>query len=190
METTGAVCDFDKDGPVRTTRFTPMQGTARLNVDDPNRIELNINSDPTNLAAARTTVEQFAQSQGGFDDKAVNEIGLVVNEALANVMRHAYRGATDQPIRITAALDGAAATTATTTATRTAPGEVAVTIQIRDWGTGANPQARLEHIAPDPNKPGGLGLVCMRELMDDVQFHPQPDGMLLTMIKRRRTTER
>src|SRR3954464_6628241 len=102
MEETGAACGF-ADGPVRTTRFTPMQGTARLNVDDPNRIELNINSDPTNLAAARTTVEQFAQSQGDFDDKAVNEIGLVVNEALANVMRHAYRGATDQPIRITVA---------------------------------------------------------------------------------------
>jgi anti-sigma regulatory factor (Ser/Thr protein kinase) len=151
-----------------------MHGTARLNIDDPDRVELNIQSDPANLAAARTTIEGFCRTRGGFDDKATSEVGLVVNEALANVIRHAYANATDRPIRITASVRGAGTPDAT------------VTIEIRDWGTGKNPQARLEHITPNPNKPGGLGLVCMRELMDDVQFDPQPDGMVLTMIKKRR----
>jgi len=152
-----------------------MHGTARLNVSDPDRIELNINSDPANLATARTTVEEFARTQGGFDERATSELGLVLNEALANVIRHAYGGATDRPIRIEVSID------------RATSGQVKLTMTVRDWGTGENPQARLEHIQPNPSKPGGLGLVCLRELTNDVHFEPQPDGMLLTMRKTRRT---
>ena len=154
-----------------------MHGTARLSVCDRDRIELNNNSDPANLAAARTTVEDFCASRGGFGPKSAGEIGLCVNEALANVMRHAYGGVADQPIRISAAFD---------------PSDraAAVTITIRDWGSGENPQARLEHQSPPKQvKPGGLGLVCLREFMDDVQYVPQTDGMLLTMVRRKKPRE-
>ena len=34
-----------------------------------------------------------------------------------------------------------------------------------------------------PLKPGGVGLICMRQMMDDVQFQKQPDGMILTMSR-------
>src|SRR3954462_15804051 len=115
-----------------------MQGTAHLNVSDPDRIELNINSDPANLAAARTTVEQFGQTQGGFDERSTSELGLVLNEGLANVIRHAYGGAVDRPIRIGVNID------------RATPGRVTLAITIRDWGTGENPQARLQRIQPNP----------------------------------------
>jgi len=37
----------------------------------------------------------------------------------------------------------------------------------------------------DPCTPGGLGMVCLRQLMDSAEFTPQPDGMLLTMTKKR-----
>src|SRR3712207_7212584 len=37
----------------------------------------------------------------------------------------------------------------------------------------------------DPLTPGGLGLVCLRQLLDEMAFTPLPDGMLLTMVKRR-----
>ena len=37
---------------------------------------------------------------------AVGDVGLCVNEALANVMRHAYGGATDRPIVIRAWREG------------------------------------------------------------------------------------
>jgi len=33
--------------------------------------------------------------------------------------------------------------------------------------------------------PGGLGMVCLRQLLDEVVFTPQPDGMLLTMVRKR-----
>ena len=131
------------------------------------RIELKILSDPANLAAARDAVEKLVAG-AGFDPAAVGEIGLVLNEALANVIRHAYRGRTDQPIGIVADVD-----------------HDTVTIQIRDWGTGENPVAKLKHLKRDPMKPGGLGLVCIHEMMDETMFTPQPDGMLLTMKRGR-----
>ena len=131
------------------------------------QIELNILSDPANLAAARTAVERLA-ADAGFDADAVGEIGLVLNEALANIIRHAYHGQADRPIRIVAS-----------------SADETVTIAVRDWGTGENPAAKVKHLKPDPLKPGGLGLVCMHEMMDQTVFSPQPDGMLLTMRRSR-----
>src|SRR5215212_368596 len=66
---------------------------------NPPALRLKITSDPATLASTRRAVEMFA-AQCGFDETARGEIGLVINEALANVMRHAYQGATDQPIEV------------------------------------------------------------------------------------------
>jgi anti-sigma regulatory factor (Ser/Thr protein kinase) len=107
---------------------------------------LKIISDPATLASTRRAVELFA-AQCGFDETSRGEIGLVVNEAIANVIRHAYQGATDQPIELTA--------------------------QRTDEGMSIS------------MKPGGVGLICMRQMMDEMQFHKQPDGMLLTMSRSR-----
>src|SRR5689334_11788877 len=106
-----------------------MHGTAHLIVPDRDHVELNLNSDPANLAAARTAIEEFCAARAKFDPKAVGEVGLCVNEALANVMRHAYSGAVDQRINIVAKFE---------------PSDGSVAITIRDWGTGVNPQVRLE----------------------------------------------
>ena len=129
-------------------------------------IQLKINSDPANLAPVRTDVETLARA-GGFDEKTVGEIGLVLNEALANVIRHAYKNREDQPIEIS--------------------GEWVsdeFIIRIRDWGSGVDPSGRLPK-QKDPNTPGGLGLICMKQLMDEVNYQPQGNGMLLTMKRRR-----
>lgn len=130
------------------------------------RVELNILSSPANLAQARRTIEVFAQ-HCGFDETSRGEIGLVVNEALANVMRHAYGNVQDKPIALVARCEG-----------------MDLTISIRDWGCGVNP-LELPQRPPDPLRPGGLGIVCMRQLMDDLSFVPQDDGMLLVMSRRR-----
>ena len=132
-------------------------------------VRLNINSDPANLAAVRRAVEDLACASG-FDAQACGELALCVNEALANVMRHAYGGATDRPIELSADVDERAG---------------ALRVRIRDWGNGVNPEA-LPPKKRDPLTPGGLGLVCLRKMMDDVRFTPQPDGMLLEMSRRKR----
>ena len=132
----------------------------------PPPLRLKITSDPATLASTRRAVEMFA-AQCGFDETARGEIGLVINEALANVMRHAYQGAIDQPIEVTAQ--------------KTDDG---MSLTVRDWGLGVNPfeQPAKKH---DPMKPGGVGLICMRQMMDDIQFHKQSDGMLLSMSRSR-----
>jgi anti-sigma regulatory factor (Ser/Thr protein kinase) len=133
------------------------------------KLTINLNTDPTLLGSARTAIEKLAATHK-FAPKCCEEIGLVVNEALANVIRHAYGKGVDGPIQIDVmVLDGE------------------LTIAMRDWGKGINPDAlRPSAAAQDPLKPGGLGLMCMRQMMDSVVFDPQPDGMLLTMKRKRR----
>jgi serine/threonine-protein kinase RsbW len=133
---------------------------------DSNGIELKIDSHPSKLAIVRRAIESFAHGCG-FDETGRNELGLVVNEALANVMRHAYQGATDRPIIVKAECRSGR-----------------LTISIRDWGNGVDP-TRLPQRRPDPLCPGGLGMLCLREMMDEVRYEPQPDGMLLTMSRHR-----
>jgi serine/threonine-protein kinase RsbW len=128
-------------------------------------MELNVTSDPATLAQVRLACERFCVA-AGLSEAVAGEVGLVVNEAMANVMRHAYAGATDRPIRVTAErVDGA------------------VQLTLRDWGSGVNP-ASAPAKPRDPLRPGGLGMVCIRSLMDQVTYEPQADGMLLRMTKK------
>jgi len=131
---------------------------------------LNVSSDPANLAGVREAFETFC-GNCGFDSTERGEIVLCVNEALANVTRHAYGGATDRPIAVSGEYqDGA------------------IEITIRDWGNGVNPAA-LPPKPHDPLTPGGLGLVCLRRLMDDVQYTPQSDGMVMKMRRNKKSGE-
>jgi anti-sigma regulatory factor (Ser/Thr protein kinase) len=136
------------------------------------RLVLKVSSDPANLAPVRRACEAFCKSHG-LDDGATNDVGLCVNEAMANITRHAYQGATDKPIVVTAELlDGVAGS--------------GVRVTLRDWGIGVNP-ASIPPRPRDPMEPGGLGLVCLRQLLDEARYDPQPDGgMLLTIEKRRK----
>lgn len=132
---------------------------------EPTFLKLRIDSDPAKVASVRHEVEAYCQ-RIGLDDKACCNMGLCVNEALANVICHAYHGEAGRPIEVGLDVkDGR------------------LTITIRDWGSGENPIAKLNH-KHDPMTPGGLGMVCLRQLMDEVVFTPQPDGMLLTMSSR------
>lgn len=149
-------------------------GTAAAGAGAPghDRLVLNVTSAPANLGPARRACEAFCRTHG-LDDAACADVGLCVNEAMANVTRHAYGGATDRPVVITGEMiDGERGK--------------GVRITIRDWGTGVNPLA-LPAKCRDPLQPGGLGLICLRQLLDDVRFEPQPDGMLLTMEKRKKS---
>jgi anti-sigma regulatory factor (Ser/Thr protein kinase) len=146
---------------------SPTSPATRPSKPVPDQIELRFTSDPANLAPTREAVEQLCLA-GGLDATATGEVGLCVNEALANVMRHAYGGATDRPIELAAKWQNES-----------------LLVTIRDWGSGINPQAQPEK-KHNPLKPGGLGLICLRKLMDEVTFTPQPDGMLLTMTKQKK----
>ena len=134
--------------------------------EQPVRLELKVDSDPANLAPVRKATEAFA-GRFGLDTQAVADLGLCVNEAVANVIRHAYVGRTDRPIAVTC--EGTAA---------------GVRVLIRDWGNGVDPSS-IPAPAYDPLTPGGVGLICLTRLLDDVTYAPQRDGMVTTLVKRR-----
>lgn len=132
------------------------------------QLRLNITSDPANLADARRAIEQLC-AENGFPESVGADLGLCVNEAMANIIRHAYGGAKDRPIEIRADADGQQ-----------------VRVTVRDWGNGVDPLELPANTKPkDPLKPGGLGLLCMQQMLDKFEFQPQADGMLLEMVKRR-----
>lgn len=124
-----------------------------------------ITSNPENLRVIRTDLEQFALA-AGMTVESTHQVGLVLNEALANVIRHGYGGATDKPIVVTAEITGNS-----------------LELTIRDWAKPFDPALVKQKFLGELS-PGGLGLVCMKKLMDDVHFERLPDGMLLRMTKK------
>lgn len=134
-------------------------------------LELNVRSNPAELAPLRKAVERFAELTAKLDPLSAGEVGLCVNEAVANVIRHAYAGRDDQPIRVTLqALDGG--------------GDAGLRVKIRDWGNGVDPST-IPPAPYDPLTPGGVGLICLQTLLDKVDYTAQPDGMLTTLMRRR-----
>lgn len=134
--------------------------------DTPGAFGIRTTSNAAEIAPLRRQLESFVASHG-FDERSVGEVGLCVNEAMANIIRHAYRGKRDEPIELTASVVGDE-----------------LEISLRDWGEGIRPGPLPEHKS-DPMNPGGLGLICLGRLMDRVTFTPQQPGMLLEMSKKR-----
>ena len=144
------------------------------------KIEVRMMSHPCHLRPARLELEKFSL-QAGMAQEDVEHLGLVFNEAVANIMRHGYGGAKDQPILASFERRGEAENA-----------ELIVTI--RDWAKPFDPaqlpwqaaEAKLagDHTDIDKITPGGLGLVCMRRWLDELKFNCLSDGMMLTMVKK------
>jgi serine/threonine-protein kinase RsbW len=157
----------DRPGTERRGPDRPVEPTAPPTLSvTPDRLACAFRSDPAHLAAVRRAAEAFCATTP-LDAAARNELGLVVNEAIANVIRHAYHGATDQPIELTVERHG-----------------TGVRVTLRDWGNGVIPDPSHNPACADPLLPGGLGLICLRSLTDDARFEPQPDGGMKLVLTR------
>ncbi len=123
-----------------------------------------------NVPRAIECVTEWAE-RAGCDGRALYDIQLAVDEACANVVDHAYEGAEPGDIEVCCGLE-----------------DQVLTIRVRDWGRGFELDGVEE---PDLDAPleertlGGLGLFLVRQVMDDVGFHTDPElGNELTMSKR------
>ena len=121
---------------------------------EPYKKDLRITNETKNLSVVRQVVgEVLEKTPFGKDDKA--KIILAVDEAVANVVEHAYEG-NKGDIDIGFILDGER-----------------LEITIRDNGTKFNPQ---EIPTPDIHDhikkglKGGLGMFLMRKIMDEVRY--------------------
>ena len=133
-------------------------------------VRIRIASTPAQLPIVRAVVEKLTRLVG-FDQEASDRITLAVDEALTNIIRHAYHGRPDGPIELTFRR------------VADARGAAALCIELRDWGTQVSP----EQIRPrklDELRPGGLGVHIITSVMDEVQYVPVPTGgTRLTMTK-------
>ncbi len=133
-------------------------------------VDLDILSDPKNLAVVRAATEKMAL-QEGFAPSDVDGIVLALDEALANVMKHGYEGRRDCRIRIRLqAVVGES-------------GKGGVQVLLRDFGNQIDP-TRIRGRDLDDIRPGGLGVHIIQTVMDHVEYScPQDGGMQLKMIK-------
>jgi serine/threonine-protein kinase RsbW len=103
----------------------------------------------------------------GFDSRTSYACQLAVAEACENIILHGYGDRAEGQISV---------------AVDTTPGEL--TVELADTAPPFNPAERPAG-PPDPDDPplGGLGLLIMHRVMDEIDYVRRPDGNTLTMRK-------
>ncbi|MBN2709354.1 MAG: SpoIIE family protein phosphatase [Calditrichaceae bacterium] len=117
--------------------------------------EITIPAQMSYLIQIRDFIEHIGKKYR-FDDKVVNSFKLVIDEACTNVIRHGYRDIKNGEITLKAIIR-----------------RLSLTIVIIDQGKTYDPrQAQTPDLAKyvDIGKKGGLGIMMMRKLMDDLQY--------------------
>src|SRR3990172_1204973 len=109
-----------------------------------------------------------ASDEAGFDERTRYACQLAVGEACENIIKHGYGGEGRGDILVTAEV---------------APGEII--IELRDAGPSFNPAgepSRLELDLEDPQV-GGVGLVIIHRVMDEIFYSRDGDQNYLTLRK-------
>lgn len=123
-------------------------------------------SKPELIADVRRRVGEAAR-ECGFTEEEIHDLKLAVNEAVANIIEHAYEWRDDQPIRVN--ILGR-------------PGEIE--IRLRDYGKKVD-EEKIQSRDLDDVRDGGIGIFLMRSLTDEVIYDTSPaDGTELILIKR------
>lgn len=138
-----------------------------LTRDKPVRLE--IQSTPCHLRVVRAALQKVCEL-AGLDDTEAGKVVLSVDEALANIIRHAYHGADDQPIEVEAFASESG-------------GRRVLEIRLRDYGQPVDPgQIRPRDL--EDVRPGGLGVHIMKQYMDAVEYRPVEGGGTLLILRR------
>jgi len=124
------------------------------------------------LCVVRAALGQLAELVG-LSPEEIRSMVLAVDEAMTNVMRHAYHGRIDQPIEI----DFRRGQLSDNGVLRDA-----LEIVLADKGVRVKAE-ELRSRALDDVRPGGLGLHFIRESMDSVRFRHQRGKNRLQLVK-------
>ncbi|MEB3328046.1 MAG: ATP-binding protein [Candidatus Sericytochromatia bacterium] len=140
-----------------------------MSSDAPQGIHLRSNLDQIGLA--RDFVAAIARAVP-MSSREVYDLELVVDEALTNVIEHAYEGRPDRPVELSVTLEADA-----------------LAISIVHDGLAFDPAGRPEldlktHLAE--RRVGGLGLYLIDKLMDEVDYGFDAAGRpCISLVKRR-----
>ncbi len=134
------------------------------------RVELP--SDPGLLCAVRGAVERLTESFG-FSAEECRAVTRAVDEALTNIIRHAYSGRPDRPIELLfRAIQGRADQNAAS----------GLEILLCDRGPAIKPDQMCMR-ALEEVKPGGLGLHFIQQSMDIVEYKRANGTNRLRLVK-------
>jgi sigma-B regulation protein RsbU (phosphoserine phosphatase) len=117
-------------------------------------LRLELDAAATEIGRALAAVREFCAAQG-WPETVAHDLALSLDEILANVIRHGYRGA---PARISV---------------RARRAGDAVELEIRDGAPAYNPLRAPEADLGQPieeRAPGGLGLHFVRTVMDGMEY--------------------
>lgn len=122
-------------------------------------LKLELRSHPTLLCVIRGALEPLMEMLG-FSEVHNRAIIRAVDEAVSNIMRHAYHGRLDQPIEVYC-----------NRLQRSTNGETdqGVEILLFDCGPAVD-TTKLVARSLDEIRPGGLGLHIIRGSMDTVEY--------------------
>jgi anti-sigma regulatory factor (Ser/Thr protein kinase) len=140
-------------------RLVPMQSAS-----GPLKFEMRLTSDPRLLPVVRSAVAQLAATLG-FEDAQCRKITLAVDEALSNVIRHAYKNECNHIIELDCQAQADF-----------------LEFTFIDRGEPADP-ARICAQPLDKIALGGRGTHLIREIMDEVNYERLPGHNRLCLKK-------
>lgn len=138
------------------------------------RPEMAIHSDLKELARARAFVRSVCQdgSNAPLDDDGIAQLELAVTEACSNIVKHAYRGRSDQWIHLEAEVF---------------PSRVA--IRLHHLGDPLDP-AKVAPPRLDGSEESGFGLYLMNHSVDEVRHYRDKRGRnCVALVKTRNVAE-
>ncbi len=132
----------------------------------PTRCQIDLPSDPHLLGVMRTAVEKWCLL-AGFAEEEARRLTLAVDEAMANIIRHAYADRTTEPITAHFSRD-----------------DNSVSFVLEDSGAPVDRSLICKH-PPDELRPGGRGTHFIREIMDEVEYETLPSRNRVRLVKYR-----
>lgn len=132
-------------------------------------MELRFPSDTRYLQMVRDVARRFAETSG-FEAKDAQNISLAVDEAISNVIEHAYHGSKDREIEI-----------------HFDPEDDTLAIQILHDGDPLDPaklpEFNLEQFVTE-RRTGGMGVYIMKKVMDRVDYVKAGPGRNMCLMVR------
>ena len=134
-------------------------------------LRLELLSDPEMLSVVRSAVMRLSEELG-FTDAECRGVTRAVDEALANIIRHAYGGRPGQPIEMTCRR----------MRERSGTRRAGLEIVLVDRGTPAD-RKKLCGRPLDEIRPGGLGIHLIQEGVDVMQYATNVHRNRLRLVK-------
>ena len=134
-------------------------------------LKMELRSNPDMLCVVRNALSELT-AKLGFSESECRAVVLAVDEALTNIIRHAYLGDPEQSIEASfhrIHVEGG--------------GKSGDALEIVLEDSGVTPPEKMCGRALEDVRPGGLGLHFIRESMDTVEFSRNNGKNQLRLVK-------